>query len=185
MCVEICRSLFCIIGNFNEFPIIQKSLRAGSHCGGKELCHWSDPAAGGKLYYVTGGIRRIWRAYLKYRETAWQSIFRRKWIIRYQRISEKNPTISCGKNISELWYLIFRKPCLWTAPGSDWSWEDTGQWECGETVSVLQGSVHILKNFCIYPEFTNLWKSAGKYKEGEGIWWIIPMKCRSFLTAGL
>ena len=36
MCVEICRSLFCIIGNFNEFPIIQKSLRAGSHCGGGE-----------------------------------------------------------------------------------------------------------------------------------------------------
>ena len=43
MCVEICRSLFCIIGNFNEFPIIQKSLRAGSHCGGKVDVAYSGP----------------------------------------------------------------------------------------------------------------------------------------------
>ena len=30
--------LSCSIGNFFEFPIEQKALRAGAHCGGEELC---------------------------------------------------------------------------------------------------------------------------------------------------
>ena len=42
---RVCEAHFCSsIGNSFEFPIEeQKALRAGTHCGGEELCRYSSP----------------------------------------------------------------------------------------------------------------------------------------------
>ena len=44
-----------------NFPVKAKALRVGSHCGGGELCRWSDPTqaenpAVAKFFLVISGV---------------------------------------------------------------------------------------------------------------------------------
>lgn len=49
---------FCLTGKFCVLPCKTKRLRAGSHCGGRELCCGSDPLQAENLILAMSGADR-------------------------------------------------------------------------------------------------------------------------------